>query len=39
MIFMAIVMLMLGVISSTTSFFQVTFQPLTEALEKLIQMF
>lgn len=39
MIFISIVMLMLGVISSITSFFQVTFQPLTEALEKLLQLF
>lgn len=38
MIFMSIVMLMLGVISATGSFLQVTFQPLTEALENLIQM-
>ncbi len=39
MIFIAIVMLILGVVSSTGSFFQVAFQPLTEAFEKLIQMF
>ncbi len=39
MIFIAIVMLILGVASSIGSFFQVAFQPLTEAFEKLIQMF
>lgn len=39
MIFIAIVMLLLGVINSISELFQVAFQPLTEALENLLQMF
>lgn len=39
MVFMSIVMLMSGVVSYISEFFQVAFQPLTEALENLIQMF
>jgi len=39
MIFISIVMLLLGVVSYISEFFQVAFQPLTEALENLIRMF
>lgn len=39
MIFMAIVMLMSGVVSSVVSYIQVAFHPLTQIFEDLIQMF
>ena len=39
MILMAILMYMSGILAATNELFQVAFQPLSEAFEKLIQMF
>lgn len=39
MVFMSIVMLILGIAAYISEFFQVAFQPFTQALENLIQMF
>lgn len=39
MIFMSLLMLTSGVLAYISEFFQAAFQPLTEALENLLQMF